>query len=299
MMIASGATRLGLTLIAAAAVLAVSCNRRAPVLESDVLVAAPSGWANATALDPPGGDLARIDIAPPVVIGGGSGQGTVFLDSPAGAGGRVVSLSAATGTVTLTPSVVTVPPGSVSADFAWSTLRPAIDTDVPITASTPDRSRSSQLTVWSPSPTSVLYFMSDRAGFTAQQFGRVTADRGGRFLASCTGNVVIGTAGANGLGYSVRFAAAGGRPLVPGVYENATANQSGHHMQLPVSPSCAYVGRFEVHELEAYTNGDVTNVSVSFEARCPGRDGVVRGEFRALNVARTSTARFTACPGGR
>jgi hypothetical protein len=282
-------------------VLTAGCNRRAPVHDNDILLTAPSGFTNATALEPPGGDLAAVSLPSPIVTGAASGRGAVLLDGPATGGGRIVELRSLSEFVTLAPAVVTVPSGQVSADFGWSTTSPVRDTDVTITASTADRTRSTQLVLWAPVLPNFYSWMADRSGLTSRQFGRVTSDRGGQFAVSCSGNILHATAvvGNTQLGVA-RFAAAGGRPMARGVYENATPNLSGPRMELDAGFSCAYVGRFEVRELEMFSNGNVTNFWVSFEARCPGREGVVRGDFRGTNMPRTSSVtRLVVCPGGQ
>lgn len=280
------ASRVPLALIAAMACVA-GCNQRMPVLDNPVLITAPTGWNNATVPNGPGGDLARLDVSPSVMIGGGGGRGTVWLDGPAPDGGLVVSLaSSVSGVASVAPPTVTIPPGGFSANFSFTTNPVARDAAVSIIASSASRSRSASLGVWAAMLPSFYFHVTDQPTLLrVAPFNRVTSDMGATFDVSCSGNVVHGTVTPPGQSsHSVTFAAAAFQPLRPGVYENATANGSGHHLRIGVSLSCASAGRFEVRQFDAYPSGAIANLWVAFETGCPGVPGVVRGEFRATNL---------------
>ena len=89
--------------------------------------------------------LSSVTLAAASVVGGNSVSGTVFLSSPAPAGGVSVTLS--TSSLIARPQpVVTVPAGSSSASFTVATSTVTANTPVTITASF-DVSRSASLTV--------------------------------------------------------------------------------------------------------------------------------------------------------
>src|SRR5262249_13749757 len=80
---------------------------------------APSNWLT---LMPPGSpapapSLAALTLSTSSVVGGGSTTGTVTLTAPAPAGGALVRLSGSMEGQVVTPPSVTVPAGSLSADF--------------------------------------------------------------------------------------------------------------------------------------------------------------------------------------
>src|SRR5262249_41552470 len=80
---------------------------------------APSNWLT---LRPPGSpapapSLTALTLATSSVVGGGSTTGTVTLTAPAPAGGALVRLSGSMEGRVVTPPSVTVPAGSLSADF--------------------------------------------------------------------------------------------------------------------------------------------------------------------------------------
>jgi hypothetical protein len=277
---------LGVALVAAVA----GCNSRTPMPEQ-VIVTAPTEWVNATVPAGPAGDLAKIEISPTALIGGGDGRGTVFLDGPSPHGGLVVSLATdSSGTVGVNPSVVIIPAGSFSAAFSYTTTSVTADADVSIVASTAARSRTARLALWAAVLPSFHYHVSEMGDrLPGPPIYRTTSDVGARFRASCNRDgIEVSSTPPGQTTYTMSFGAAGSQPLLPGVYENATAIGSGHQLRLePPSLQCRYVGRFEIRELDTI-GGDVTNIWIVFEASCPGVAGTFRGEFRATNLGRTS-----------
>jgi hypothetical protein len=95
-------------------------------------------------------------ITPTTVRGGTSATGTVFLSSPAPAGGISVTLATSNLSVASVPGIVNVPGGQTSANFTVTTFAVGNNTAVTITAFL-DTTTSANLTVTtgapSPSPT--------------------------------------------------------------------------------------------------------------------------------------------------
>ena len=99
--------------------------------------------------------LQSMTITPTSVSGGTNATGTVFLSSPAPAGGISVTLSTSNAAVATVPGIVTVPAGQTSANFTVTTFAVANNTVVTITAFY-DTTTSASLTVTAgapPSPT--------------------------------------------------------------------------------------------------------------------------------------------------
>jgi len=99
--------------------------------------------------------LQSMTITPASVSGGTNATGTVFLSSPAPAGGISVTLSTSNATAATVPGIVSVPGGQTSANFTVTTFAVANNTSVTITAFF-DTTTSANLTVTAgapPSPT--------------------------------------------------------------------------------------------------------------------------------------------------
>jgi hypothetical protein len=100
--------------------------------------------------------LESMSIAPASVAGGSTATGTVFLSSPAPAGGISVTLSTSNSAVARVPGIVTVPAGQSSATYSVTTFAVSGSTAVIITAFY-DVTRSANVTVTPgappPSPT--------------------------------------------------------------------------------------------------------------------------------------------------
>jgi hypothetical protein len=99
--------------------------------------------------------LQSMTISPTSVAGGTNATGTVFLSSPAPAGGIWVTLATSNASVAVVPGVVSVPAGQTSANFTVTTFTVATNTTVTITAFY-DTTTSANLTVTSgpaPNPT--------------------------------------------------------------------------------------------------------------------------------------------------
>jgi trimeric autotransporter adhesin len=99
--------------------------------------------------------LQSMTISPTSVPGGTNATGTVFLSSPAPAGGISVTLATSNANAARVPGIVNVPGGQTSANFTVTTFAVANNTAVTITAFF-DTTTSANLTVTAgapPSPT--------------------------------------------------------------------------------------------------------------------------------------------------
>jgi hypothetical protein len=99
--------------------------------------------------------LQSMTISPASVPGGTSATGTVFLSSPAPAGGISVTLATSNPSIATVPGIVNVPGGQTSASFTVTTFSVANNVSATITAFF-DTTTSASLTVTSgpsPSPT--------------------------------------------------------------------------------------------------------------------------------------------------
>src|SRR5262249_12066819 len=78
--------------------------------------------------------LQSVTVSPTSVAGGTSASGTVFLSSPAPAGGVTVTLATSSGSAAQVPGVVSVPAGQTSANFTVTSFAVPSSTVVTITA---------------------------------------------------------------------------------------------------------------------------------------------------------------------
>jgi hypothetical protein len=95
------------------------------------------------------GPLAPVSVAlnPTTVCGGSLSTATVTLNGPAPAGGLAVSLSSSNPAVAVTPAMVTVPEGAVTAQFTATTVPVASGTLITISASVAGVIRTATLTL--------------------------------------------------------------------------------------------------------------------------------------------------------
>ena len=279
------------------AVIAINCNRRTPVLDQPASITAPS---NLTIPPPPHPEITSILVLPLAGMGGLSGEGSVLLDGPSPEGGMTVRLQSQNPAVlTVSPSDATIPQGASRASFSFTTRSVPSDANVTITASTPGRSRSATVDLWSIQPTFFAY--------TPGQPGLVPATTAVRavpssvsFSAICQNSIVsvqLDSRNPNFASRSVGFGAPFGSPLSVGVYEVTGTSPKGAYMN--VTPSgCTETGRFEVREASLRANGQVDNLWVTFEAGCVGSSGTIVGDLRLTRVPRWNLL-FDRCIGGR
>ena len=95
--------------------------------------------------------LQSMTISPTSVRGGTNATGTVFLSSPAPAGGIFVTLATSNSSVVQVPGIVNVPSGQTSASFTVTTFAVGNNTSVTITAFF-DTTTSANLTVTAGAP---------------------------------------------------------------------------------------------------------------------------------------------------
>ena len=95
--------------------------------------------------------LQSMTISPTSVRGGTNATGTVFLSSPAPAGGIFVTLATSNSSVATVPGIVNVPGGQTSASFTVTTFAVGNNTSVTITAFF-DTTTSANLTVTAGAP---------------------------------------------------------------------------------------------------------------------------------------------------
>jgi hypothetical protein len=225
----------------------------------------------------------RLSFNPPAVIGGRTAVGTAMLTLPAPSGGVMVTLSSGNPTVVIPPSV-TVPAGAQSVDFPVSTGAVSVDTDVAMRMATANRSASVNLPMWAVLPT-FFSFVSDLGDPVGNgQNGRFTPPTS-RFTASCStkGVFVQILAPTPGSFFNVSFNAPAGQPLVVGSYENATSSANAQNGSPGMSVNCfgaTATGRFVVREFNVAAGGALNVFWASFEQRCNGSAGSLRGDIR-------------------
>ncbi len=148
----------------------------APVQAAGVLAAPYTGSRVTLADDDPVGspELVSVALSPTEVPGTQSATGTVTLDSPALAGGAVVTLSSAVPGAASVPASVTVPQGATSATFIVKTQSVATTTAVDIHASRRGRTRTAALTVKAPAISGLTLTPSSLPGGCKTSTGKVT-----------------------------------------------------------------------------------------------------------------------------
>jgi uncharacterized protein (TIGR03790 family) len=113
-----------------------------------VTITASSGVSTKSAtltVTPP--SLSVLSLAPSTVVGGNSSTGTVKLNGVAPSGGISVSLASNNPSVATVPTTVTVPAGASNMTFSIQTVPVSTTTQVPITATLGQITKTSSLTV--------------------------------------------------------------------------------------------------------------------------------------------------------
>jgi acetyl esterase/lipase len=118
--------------------------------------------------------LLSLTAAPTSVIGGATATGTVTLDSPAPAGGAVVSLSTGSSAVATVPASVTVAAGATSATFTVTSKPVAATATVSLGASYRGVARAASLTVQAPVLSGLTLTPATVVGGCATSTGKVT-----------------------------------------------------------------------------------------------------------------------------
>jgi hypothetical protein len=263
-------------------ILLAACNTRESNLDT---VAAPTAPTSITTPVPrPPTSVVTFEMAPGGTMGGGSGRGTLNFDVPVRPGGMDVVLTSSDPAVTISPSRISVPGGSLSASFSYATRAVTQDQVVNIVATSDDFSSTVQLGVWAVLPTFFSY-ASDR-GDTIGRGGSgrfVPADS--VFASNCDTNVVLASVRRGFESWSFGFSGPPGVPLRPGVYEGATSSRATALLTVNsnLNLSCTQSGRFTVHEVETRTTGEVVKFWATFETRCTNATAAIRGDIRISN----------------
>lgn len=289
-------------LLALGAALAVAaCNTRTPVLDNPVLTTAPTAIAGPIV----GPRSPRVmEFAPAGTMGGRSGRATVSLDFPAPDGGTVVSLRSLHPSVSVQPAEVTVPGGSMSATFSYTTQAVSVDTTAEIVASTADGSGVGSLGVWAPLPM-FFSFSVDKGGMYGPSIAnREIAERytpqNASFSVSCgNGAVFVNVTSplAPRSGWFLEFGPPERRapflPFTPGSYA-----LPGNRMRASANGTtgCTFNndrGQFTLHQAHVASPGRLGSFWLTFEQTCAGRPGAMRGDVRLTDVPVTA---FNSCP---
>lgn len=289
-------------LVALSAALTVAgCNTRTPILDTSVLSTAPTAIAGPIT----GPRSPRIlELAPAGTMGGRSGRATVFLSFPAPDGGLAVSLRSLHPSVAVQPTEVTVPGGSLSASFSYTTQAVGADTTAEIVASTADGSIVAKLGVWAPLPTFFSFSVDKGAMIGSSIADREIAERytpaNARFDVSCRNgsvSVIVVPLPPTGVGWFLDFGPPeripNYLPFPPGVY-----TLPGSRMRVERNPAtgCRIGGQFTLHEAHFARQDRLGSLWATFEQTCAGRPGATRGDLRLTDVPVTlsvSCPRFT------
>jgi hypothetical protein len=237
-------------------------------------------------------NVASLLISAGAVNAGGSLQGTVLLDLPAGPTGLNVSLSVSDDAASVDP-VVTVPPASASVQFAIATRSVPNDRLVIVTATTPGRSALGTFSVWAETPIFFSWFSEPGDFIGAGRVDRFTQN-GATFSAVCDRNYVnIFIRRAATELWTAMFSGPAGVPLRQGIYEGAT--RSPFNTATPglsisgASRGCNMLGgRFVIHDIDLQNNR-VNRFHASFTQRCDNGTGLLNGDIRVINMPPSST----------
>ncbi len=274
------------------------CNKRQPLLDSDVTATAPTTLTSPVSVQ---SNIERIELSPGGLNGGGTGRGSVIFDLPASPEGQSLSLRSSDPGVSVSPQVIALSGGTSRVDFSFATQPTAADKVVDIIATTASQSKSAKLGVWSPSAPMFFSYASERGDivgnggtdrYTPPAFFNAGCDRG-----TISGSVYRSTGGV----FFFVFGAPSGSPLRPGTYENAASSDAANFIRIDGLQRCTRaIGRFTVHDVDFATRagGKVDRFWVSFEQTCQGGSGTLRGELRLLNPSPTAVGSGT-CLGGR
>jgi hypothetical protein len=277
------------TMFAWIAVLAVAgCNQQVAVLETPV---SPSPTAAPISV-PAQPQVAGISISPPGVLGGDGATGVVTLAGVAQVFPVTVSLSS-NNEAAIVSSEATVPAGSSIGRFGVTTRRLPTDRTVMISASTPERTVTTNFEVWTIEAPVYFTYFSDEGDFVGRGgFGRFVPGTS-TFSAVCDRNEVRILITAPGPQFwSATFRGPGSEPLRLDSYEAVRAGFNGELPGLDISGQsrgCNMLdGRFFIQELDL-RNNRVNLFRATFGQRCKGRDAELYGEVRVENMPPNSS----------
>ena len=286
---------------AAIALLCVAaCNQRASVLDRDVLVTAPS-YSQVPPV--PTVSSLSIQINPGAVWTGSTTSGSVVLNNPAD-GASVLTISATSGVVDVSPTQVLVPAGTRLVNFNVAARSVPSDTNVTIVASMNGASVSTGLLIWTVLPTFFSYASDATARIDPGGFARFTPQNS-TIEAYCYRSQIHGWVvpppGSAFSYWAFSFGAPDGQALRAGVYQSSSTDSRGtnFHVARIQEPTiqCNAQGRFTVREIEfgPPPSQEVRRLWVTFEQSCLGSAGLLRGDLRLTNVRPLADATPSSC----
>jgi hypothetical protein len=235
----------------------------------------------------------RLSFSPPAVMTGGTSVATAMLTLPAPAGGLVVAISGS-GPAVSVPASVSVPAGMQAVDFPVSSAAVTADTDVAITMSTTSRSVSGTFSVWAVLP-NFFSFVSESGDPVGHGLHPRATMPAWRFISQCSDSRLEIQALTSGMDWFAAFSAPTGQPLRVGTYENtiqypAIGTGSPGLSIFGNGVGCSGTGRFVVREVDLAQGGIVRAFWATFEQRCNGFTGWLRGDVRVTNPPDTVTS---------
>lgn len=277
-----------------------ACNQRSPVLDRDVLVTAPS-YSQVPAV--PTVSSLSIQINPGAVWTGSTTSGSVALNNPAD-GGSVLTISATSGVVDVSPTQLVVPAGTRLVNFNVAARSVSSDTNVTIVASMNGASASTGLAIWTALPTFFSYVSDATARLDPGGFARFTPQNS-TIEAYCYRSRILGWVvpppGSAFAYWAFSFGAPDGQALRAGVYQSSSTDTRGTHLSVvriqEPTVQCNALGRFTVREIEfgPPPSQEVRRFWVTFEQSCPGSAGLLRGDLRLTNVRPLADATPSSC----
>lgn len=264
------------------------CNQQVAVLETPV---APSPTAAPIPV-PTQPQIAGISISPRGVEGGDGATGVVTLAGAASVFPVTVSLSSSNEAAMVSEAIV--PAGASIGRFGVKTGRFPDDRTVVISASTPERTVTTNFEVWAINAPVYFKYFSDEGDFVGGGgFGRFVPGTS-TISAVCDRNEVRVRITAPGSQvWSATFRGSVNEPLWAGAaYDVYSAGEKEYGPDLDIrgqSRACSTTdGRFLVEEIDL-RNNRVNLFRASFEQRCNGSDGALYGEVRVENMPPSSS----------
>jgi hypothetical protein len=273
-----------------AALCVAGCNRQAAVLDTPV---SPSPTAAPVPV-PAQPQISGIRISPGGVEGGDAATGMVTLAGEAQVFPVTVSLSSNNEAV-IVPSEATVPAGSTIGRFSVTTRRFPDDRRVVISASTSERTVTTNFEVWAIDAPVFFKYFSDEGDFIGGGgVGRFTPANA-TISAVCDRNEVRIQVIAPDQVWLARFKAYGTQPLITDVYHvQGDTGFSGELANMHISGrsrACSTVeGSFYISEIDL-RNNRVNAFHAEFEQYCnenPQR-AELYGEIRMTNMPPNSS----------
>ena len=277
-----------LTLLTCLGILSIGgCNQQVAILETPVT---PSPTAAPIPV-PTQPQIAGISISPRGVDGGDSATGVVTLAGAASVFPVTVSLSSNNEAATVSGAIV--PAGSSIGRFGVKTGRFPDDRTVVISASTPERTVTTNFEVWTIEAPVYFKYLSDEGDFVGGGgFGRFVPGTS-TISAVCDRNEVRVRITAGSQVWSATFRGSNDEPLWAGAaYDVFSAGEKEYGPDLNITSqgrACSATdGRFLVEEIDL-RNNRVNLFRATFEQRCNDSDEALYGEIRVQNMPPSSS----------